>query len=57
MDKIVTLCPKCRALYEANFRVRLATNATTELKKQCEECKMKGSSLTLARYLITKKGK
>ena len=56
-DKIVTLCTKCKALYEDSYRVRPAINATTELKKQCENCKMRGSSLTLARYLISKKGK
>ena len=57
MDRIVTLCPNCKALMESGFHVKLVTNATTELGKRCEQCKMKGSSYVLARYLISKKGK
>lgn len=53
MDKIVTLCSKCKALYEENYRVRPALNATTELGKRCEQCGQKGSALTLTRYLIS----
>ena len=52
MDKILTLCEKCRAEFDGAYKVRRLTDATTELKKACENCGMKGSPYVLSRYLI-----
>lgn len=57
MDRILTLCEKCRGDMSEGYRVKKITVATTELKKTCEKCGMKGSPYTLARYLIQSKKK
>ena len=57
MNKIVTLCPTCADTMKSGYSVKKITNATTALKKQCENCGMKGSAYFLSRYLISKKGR
>lgn len=57
MDKILTLCEKCRAELSIGYKVKPLTAATTELKKACENCGMKGSPYVLSRYLVEPKKK
>lgn len=57
MNKIVTLCPTCADTMKSGYSVKKVPNATTALKKQCENCGMKGSAYFLSRYLISKKGR
>ena len=57
VDKILTLCEKCREDMEAGYRVKKLTTATTELKKACENCGRKGGPYVLSRYLIQQKKK
>ena len=55
VDKILTLCEKCREAMEVGYRVKKLTTATTERKKACENCGMKGGPYVLSQYLIQKK--
>lgn len=57
MNRILTLCEKCREAMAESYRVKKLTVATTELKKACENCGMKGSPYVLSRYLIQQKKK
>lgn len=57
MDRILTLCEKCQKELDEGYRVKRLTFATTELKKACENCGMKGSSYVLARYMVENKKK
>ena len=57
MKSILTLCGSCAWLYGESYRMKKLTDATTELKKNCECCKKKGDKYTLARYLIQRKGR
>lgn len=55
VDKILTLCEKCRETLAAGYRVKKLTVATTDLKKTCENCGKKCSPYVLSRYLIQQK--
>lgn len=57
MNKLLTLCDKCSEEMAFGYRVKKLTTATTELKKNCEKCGMKGGPYTLSRYLISSKKK
>ena len=57
MNQILTLCDKCSADLSEGYRLKKLTNATTELKKNCEVCGRKGSPYELSRYLISSKKK
>lgn len=57
MNQILTLCDKCSADLGEGYRLKKLTTATTELKKNCENCGIKGDRFSLSRYLISSKKK
>lgn len=57
MSQILTLCESCAQAMATGYKTKKLTDATTELKKACENCKMKGNKYTLSRYLVQPKKK
>lgn len=57
MNTILTLCESCAQTYSESYRTKKLTEATTELKKNCECCNKRDDKYTLARYLISGKGR
>lgn len=56
MNKVLTLCDRCKDLMAENFRVKPLSTSTTELKTACENCKKRVSKYALNRYLVQSKG-